>query len=70
MPISQETPGQTKDTLKRLYLSAGSGMSCPPWRSSWKWPGRGAFGSPFSGFCPRDPDLDKQQKTKRNETIF
>ena len=31
MPIWEETPGQTKDTLKRLYLSAGQGtFQCPP----------------------------------------
>ena len=31
MSIWEETPGQTKDTLERLYLSAGLGMSwCPP----------------------------------------
>ena len=31
MSIQKETLGRTKDTLKRLYLSAGLGMSlCPP----------------------------------------
>ena len=31
MPIQKETPGQTKDGMERLYLSAGLGMSwCPP----------------------------------------
>ena len=31
MPIWEETPGQTKDMLERLHLSAGLGMSrCPP----------------------------------------
>uniref|UniRef100_A0A3Q3W396 tRNA (adenine(58)-N(1))-methyltransferase n=1 Tax=Mola mola TaxID=94237 RepID=A0A3Q3W396_MOLML len=40
-----------------------------PWRSWWKWPGRGASGSPCSGCCPRDPDPDKRQKTKRNYKV-
>ena len=31
MPVQEETPGQTKDMLERLYLSAGLGTSqCPP----------------------------------------
>ena len=31
MSIQEETPGQTKDTLEKLYLSAGLRMSqCPP----------------------------------------
>ena len=31
MPIREETPGQTEDTLERFYLSAGWGTSqCPP----------------------------------------
>ena len=31
MPVWEETPGQSKDTLETLYLSAGLGTSwCPP----------------------------------------
>ena len=63
MPIWEETPGQPKDTLERLYFLAWE-VLVSPWRSWWKWLGRGTSGSPCSSCCPCDPDLDKWWKTK------
>ena len=59
MPIQEETPGQTKDTLGYFLVSL---------RRRGKWPGRGSSGSPCTNCCPRDPDADKHEKTKQNKT--
>ena len=63
MPIWEETPGQPKDTLERLYFLAWE-VLVSPWRSWWKWLGRGTSGSPCTNCCPHDLDPDKQQKMR------
>lgn len=61
MSHEEESPGQTQDTLERLYLSAGLGMPqyCPGYAG-----GSGCLGR--SGIlcldcCTCDPGPDKQE---------
>ena len=62
MTIQEETLGQTKDKLERLYLSGGLGTSrCPP---------RGVGGSCWGEKCLDCPRISgrKQNKTNLNDT--
>ena len=65
MPIKDETPGKTKDTLESLYLSAGLGKSwCIPRGVGGRGPGEECLDFPAQAVAPADPG--KQQKMKQN----
>ena len=64
MPIQVESPGQTKDTLERLYLSAGLGRhSVFPGGSSW-----GEEGLDFPAQVVAPVSRTKISSRKRKET--
>ena len=67
MPIQEETPGQTQDTLERLYLSAGWGTSwCPPRGVGGNVWGKEHLDLPAQAVAPATQSWNSRRK--RNET--
>ena len=66
-PIWEETPGQTEDTLERLYLWAGLGTSwCPPGGVGGSGRGEERLVLPAPALAPVTPT--RRSSRKRNKT--